>query len=679
MYTQDFVDSVNTYWLKEYHFDGFRFDLSKGFTQNVTTDVGVWGNYDQSRIDLISRMATQIWNYDESAYVILEHFAAPEEEKELSDLNMILWNNMTHTYSDVLSGSDLSGNFTGANRNTHISYMESHDEQRLSYDIQNEGEHRGTYNIKDEAIALERVKLGAAFFYLVPGPKMMWQFQELGYDIDINFNGRLGLKPLPWGDGGLGYYENDGRQQLYKAMSSIIKLRNDYPQIFNSANFDWSVNSVGRRINIAHADLEITIIGNFGMTKTDVDPNFSKTGIWYDYFSSGSLDVTDQNQKMTLMPGEFHIYVDRILDWPEPGLVNVFEPIVITEPSSFNQKEQIRIIFDASKADPNGTDGLKNAEKVYFHSGVFLDPEDTDWSFTVGNPGMDDGIGEMTKVSGEETQWEITLTPDNYYNVTPGVRIFKIAMTFRDANGNNIGTAANGNDILLHVDADPSLSAVWADPEIFDAKQQVTIFFDATLADPAGTPGLIGASKIYMHSGIISDNAEGTSWQNAVGNWGQDDGVGEMTKVPGQSNQWQISITPWTYYDADIGTTIYRMGMVFRNEDGSSEGKDEGAKDFFINLDPIITGLSEFGHTNFKLHLYPNPAENSFVIRLSKPENSIQIRLFDSKGSLTDLRRYVSASGLEEIHYSTSKLKTGLYMIEVLGEARYTGRIFIRK
>ena len=47
LYTKDFVDSVNLYWISEYHFDGFRFDLSKGFTQtNNPTDVGKWGQYD---------------------------------------------------------------------------------------------------------------------------------------------------------------------------------------------------------------------------------------------------------------------------------------------------------------------------------------------------------------------------------------------------------------------------------------------------------------------------------------------------------------------------------------------------------------------------------------------------------------------------------------------------------
>ena len=35
LYTKDLVDTVNRYWIEEYHFDGYRFDLSKGFTQKI--------------------------------------------------------------------------------------------------------------------------------------------------------------------------------------------------------------------------------------------------------------------------------------------------------------------------------------------------------------------------------------------------------------------------------------------------------------------------------------------------------------------------------------------------------------------------------------------------------------------------------------------------------------------
>ncbi len=78
--TKDFVDRVNEYWLTEYHFDGFRFDFTKGFTNTP----GDGGAYDASRISILKRMADQIWNVNPNAYVILEHFATNTEEKELA-------------------------------------------------------------------------------------------------------------------------------------------------------------------------------------------------------------------------------------------------------------------------------------------------------------------------------------------------------------------------------------------------------------------------------------------------------------------------------------------------------------------------------------------------------------------------------------------------------------------
>ena len=53
------IDSVLDYWTSEFKFDGYRFDLSKGFTQfNSLGNVGLWSNYDWDRINNIKRIAT---------------------------------------------------------------------------------------------------------------------------------------------------------------------------------------------------------------------------------------------------------------------------------------------------------------------------------------------------------------------------------------------------------------------------------------------------------------------------------------------------------------------------------------------------------------------------------------------------------------------------------------------
>src|SRR5690606_26129671 len=113
-HTKWYLDTVNYYWAKEYKIDGFRFDLSKGFTQNDSgDDVGAWSSYDQSRIDLLKRMSDKIWEFNADTYVILEHFADNSEEKVLSDYGMMVWGNMHWAYKEANLGFAQGKTFAG--------------------------------------------------------------------------------------------------------------------------------------------------------------------------------------------------------------------------------------------------------------------------------------------------------------------------------------------------------------------------------------------------------------------------------------------------------------------------------------------------------------------------------------------------------------------------------------
>ncbi len=228
-YTQAYVNDVNRFWVEKYEFDGFRFDLSKGFTQNEgkdPNDVGAWSSYDQSRIDILQRMADQIWTVDPNTYIILEHLGDNDEEKVLADYGMMLWGNMNHPYNDVINGkteTDLNwalSNTRGWEDKNLVVYMESHDEERLMVRALNEGLTSDDYDIKDPKTAMERIKLASAFFYTLPGPKLFWQFGELGYDFSIDFNGRVGNKPIPWGESDdLNYYADEDRSAPVRGQS----------------------------------------------------------------------------------------------------------------------------------------------------------------------------------------------------------------------------------------------------------------------------------------------------------------------------------------------------------------------------------------------------------------------------------------------------------------------------
>lgn len=334
--TQYFVDRVVTHWLQNYRADGFRFDLSKGMTQfNSGNDVALWGRRDTSRIKLLKRMANTIWGADNSAYIILEHFADNDEEKELADYGMMLWGNLNYNYNEATMGwhtnpaqSDFSWIWHGKRgwKFPHaVGYMESHDEERLMFRNLLYGNtaitgSSGAYNLKDTTTALNRMKLAAAFFFTIPGPKMLWQFGEFGYDYSINYpsgsnNDRLTSKPVRWD-----YLADPRRKALFGVYSELARLKTTQP-VFTSTTVTLSLSGALKRINLSSAEQNVTILGNFGVEASAITPNFQHTGTWYDFFSGSSLAVTDPSAPVLLNPGQFFIYSSAPFPAPQRGLV----------------------------------------------------------------------------------------------------------------------------------------------------------------------------------------------------------------------------------------------------------------------------------------------------------------------------------------------------------------------
>lgn len=180
--------------------------------------------------------------------------------------------------------------------------MESHDEERLMYKNIQYGNSSGSYNIKDVSTGLRRVELAATFFFTIPGPKMIWQFGELGYDVSIDQNGRTGVKPVRWE-----YYNDWRRKRLYDVFAMLIELKKNH-EVFKTNSFNMSVSGALKRINLNHASNNVTVIGNFGVTEAMIVPNFQQTGTWHEFFSRQTLNVTDINMGITLQPGEYRLY-----------------------------------------------------------------------------------------------------------------------------------------------------------------------------------------------------------------------------------------------------------------------------------------------------------------------------------------------------------------------------------
>ncbi len=315
--TQAFFDKVLEFWLKEYKIDGYRFDLSKGFTQKLTDpNVGLWSQYDASRIKLLKRFYDKIRTYDKDAYLILEHLADNNEEVELANYGFMLWGNMNGNIRNIIKGTNNS--LTGLsyidrawNEPNLISYMESHDEERIVYDALTNGKNE----VKNLNTILERAKAAAALFFAYPGPKMLWQFGEFGYDINIDFIGRTGVKPQKWE-----YLKDPNRLKLFKVYVELIKLKTTQAA-FLSKDFKESSSGIVKQVALNHSSMNVRIIANFGVGSEKGIINFESTGKWYDYFTGTEINISQTNPEINLAAGEFHIYTNIKLPTPEANLV----------------------------------------------------------------------------------------------------------------------------------------------------------------------------------------------------------------------------------------------------------------------------------------------------------------------------------------------------------------------
>ena len=315
-YTKEFFRRVTQYWLNEFRIDGFRFDFTKGFTNEQTGGQG-W-NYDQARIDNLKRIADEVWEANPDAYVILEHFTANNEERELAEYGMMLWGNITHAYQEAAMGWIEDSNFErisyqlrGWDEPHLIGYMESHDEERLMFKNINYGNnHQDDYDIRDLTTALQRSELAAVFYFPIPGPKMIWQFGELGYDYSINHcpdgsiddGCRTDPKPVRWD-----YYDDYRRKNLYDIYAALANLKTS-EDVFRTDDYTLQLEGEMKRIHLNHTSNNVTILGNFGIQQGEIDPNFQETGTWYEYFTREEITVNDVNASLSLEPGEYRMY-----------------------------------------------------------------------------------------------------------------------------------------------------------------------------------------------------------------------------------------------------------------------------------------------------------------------------------------------------------------------------------
>lgn len=268
------------------------------------------------------------------------------------------------------------------------------------------------------------------------------------------------------------------------------------------------------------------------------------------------------------------------------------------------------------------------------------------------------------------------------------------------------------------------------------AQTQVTITIDTKemynvdcnlLGDGAGGPAQV--NKVYMHSGACSENRGSNQaqsahdycadqivpyasdvWQHVVGNWGanpQDDGVGEMMHLgngvysktfvaedyysdPTLVSTEQNSTGTTVSAPMDPNNTIYLLGLVFRNEDGSASGRDQqGCQDIFvINFDtqnPTVinstdnstcefvtivketVGIQERGIVS-QFTVGPNPVSETATVNVNLKQEVKQagIQVHNAMGQLVLEQPVRVASGKSQFSVSVDVLGSGLYVMSLV-------------
>ena len=361
--TQNYVNRVIKQWIEEYKIDGFRWDLTKGFTQNCSdSDQDCTNEYQQDRVDVLKKYADYSWSLDPAHYTIFEHLGSDAEEQQWANYKIaetpskgiMMWGKMTGPYNQLSMGyaseSDIS-RMTSTSRgflsNRLMGYAESHDEERLMYKNVQYGASNGTYNVKDLNTALYRMPAIGAVSLLIPGPKMIWHFGELGWENSIftcNDNSvnndfdaisgdcKLDTKPQPqWVNNWLG---NSNRNKIYNEWAKMITLKTTEP-VFLGTPTMASLNSLSVNIKITNSSLSTTqlkdvlILANFDVMAQSVATGFQYTGTWYNLMDNTTINVSDVNTTMNLPAGEYRIYGNRpanlaIADFEKENSVSLY-------------------------------------------------------------------------------------------------------------------------------------------------------------------------------------------------------------------------------------------------------------------------------------------------------------------------------------------------------------------
>lgn len=260
---------VLQYWLKEYKVDGFRFDLVKGLGNNdsyANSGDAATNAFNQSRVDRMKRLHEYMKEINPDAYFINENLADAKEENMMATDGELNWANVNNAGCQFAMGYSSESNLNrmwavqdSRTVGSTVSYLESHDEQRLAY----KQDLYGVVGVKGNAVAsCQRLGAAAAQMILVPGSHMIWQFSEMGNAQNTkNATGGNNTDPklVNWS-----LLDEPNHKALFESYKQLIALRLNNKELFQSTDgIDFAMNcnvsnwANGRTIITRTADKEL--------------------------------------------------------------------------------------------------------------------------------------------------------------------------------------------------------------------------------------------------------------------------------------------------------------------------------------------------------------------------------------------------------------------------------------
>jgi hypothetical protein len=331
-YTQDYTKRVVKHWIEEYKIDGFRWDLTKGFTQNCNDqNYDCTNRFQKDRVELLKSYADYSWSLDPNHYVIFEHLGTDEEEREWANYRVnegkgiMIWGKMTPMYNQLTMGYSENSDISRADHKSRgfddkrlIAYAESHDEERLMYKNLNFGNSSNSkHNVKEIEIALKRMKSLGASLLLIPGPKMIWHFSEMGMENSIytcddgtygGDNCKLSTKPQPQWDENWNFLSK--RIEIYDYWKKLIYLKINEPVFEGEYELgEISGNKLLPTINIVNSSLSgkslknIYVISNFDVYKKSLTLDLPINGEWKNMITDELINF-ESNTVIDLEPGK---------------------------------------------------------------------------------------------------------------------------------------------------------------------------------------------------------------------------------------------------------------------------------------------------------------------------------------------------------------------------------------